>query len=345
MLPTPLPMTPQNRNRFFFAIGIVAVAAIAAAFWLHGTGLTAMPATPSAEGAAAVGETAVPRRAPPAVANTAKRTTPLRVMSNPAPMPPADAPLAQVYADLKARADAGDAPAASRLYRDVGTCLHTRDVLTNQAHAANWMIEGDTSKLDAEQLSRRERRLGNIMDELSKARANSELCEGLAPALLQMAPVALRAAQLGDTQAADCYISAGLTTGGGLLDHPEWLQDYKDNALSLANAAVEQGDWVMVNQLQRAYAQSNGAGLLGQVTGPDPSQAYAYLKLRSLGAVTPQGNSFLSRQLADAAQNLPADAVTQGDTWAQSTYQQYFGANPQINTPRGFNLCQNVGAN
>jgi len=41
---------------------------------------------------------------------------------------------------------------------------------------------------------------------------------------------------------------------------------------------------------------------------------------------------------------LPPDAVTRGDTWAQSAYQQYFGTNPQIDTPRGFNPCLNVGA-
>ncbi len=343
----PTSMIPHNRNRLFAALAIALMAAAATASWLYRSDRSGASATPSADTGTDTGLVAAPRRAttPPAVAKVAKKTGPIHVLSTPAPLPPPNTPLAQVYADLKARADAGDAPAAARLYHDVGRCLHTHDVLTNQARAAGWMLEDDTSKLDADQLARRERRLGTIEDDLAKARASSSLCDGVTPAQLQLAPAALRAAQLGDAQAADCYVGAGLTAGGGLLDHPEWLQDYKDNALSLANAAVEQGDWAMVGQLQRAYAQSNGAGLLGQVTGADPSQAYAYLKLRSLGAVTPQGNSYLSRQLADAAQNLPADAVTQGDTWAQSTYQQYFGATPQINTPRGFNPCQNIGAN
>ena len=334
-------MSALNRKRFIIALGIVIAGAASAAYWLHG-GNHAETAT-AAEDRQGVGELVTARRAAPPVARAAKATVPDRVVSNPVALPPPDAPLAQTYADLKARADAGDAPAAARLYRDVGRCLHTRDVLTNQARAASWMLEDDTSRLDAGQLSRRERRLGSIEGELTKARANSELCDNLTPAQLQLAPVALRAAQLGDTQAADCYVSAGLTTGGGLLDHPEWLQDYKSNALSLANNAVQQGDWTMVGQLQRAYAQSAGAGLLGQVTGGDPSQAYAYMKLRSLGAVTPQGTGFLSQQLAQAAQNLPADAVTQGDAWAQNAYQQYFGTNPQIDTPRGFNPCQNIG--
>jgi len=337
-------MNLHNRNRLFFAaLAIVLIAAAATASWLYRSDRSATSAPPSADAGADTGLAVTPRHATtvPAAAKVAKKTGPIHVLS--IPLPPPNAPLAQVYADLKARADAGDASAASRLYRDVSRCLDTRDVLASRSRAAGWLLEDDVSKLDADQLARRERRLGTIEDDLAKARANSSLCEGVTPAQLQLAPVALRAAQLGDAQAADCYVGAGLTAGGGLLDHPEWLHDYKGNALSLANAAVEQGDWVMVNQLQRAYAQSNNAGLLGQVAGADPSQAYAYLKLRSLGAVTPQGNSFLSRQLADAAQNLPADAVTQGDAWAQSTYQQYFGANPQINTPRGFNPCQNIG--
>ncbi len=338
-------MTAQNRNRLFAALAIAVIAMAATAYWLYRSDRSGAPATPLAQAGADGGLAATPRHATtaPAVAKVAKKTGLIHMLSDPALLPPPNAPLAQVYADLKARAVAGDAPAASRLYRDVGRCLHARDVLTNQTRTASWMLEDDTSKLDANELSRREQRLGTIQDELSKARASSSLCDGVMPEQLQLAPVALRAAQLGDAQAADCYVSAGLTTGGGLLDHPEWLQDYKDNAMSLANTAVEQGDWTMVGQLQRAYAQSNNAGLLGQVTGADPSQAYAYLKLRSLGAVTPQGSSFLNRQLTDAAQGLPTGAVTEGDTWAQNTYQQYFGTNPQINTPRGFNPCQNIG--
>lgn len=338
-------MTAQNRNRLFAALAIAVIAVAATAYWLYRSDRSDAPPTPSAEAGADSGMVATSRRATTAqaVAKAAKKTEPVHILSNPAPLPPPNAPLAEVYADLKVRADAGDAPAASRLYRDVGRCLHARDVLTNQTHAAGWMLEDDTSKLDANQLSRREQRLATIEDELSKARAASNLCEGVLPEQLHLAPVALRAALLGDTQAADCYVSAGLTTGGGLLDHPEWLQDYKANAMSLANAAVEQGDWTMVGQLQRAYAQSTGSGLLSQVTGADSAQAYAYLKLRSLGSVTPQGTSYLNRQLAEAAQGLPPGAVTEGDTWAQSTYQQYFGANPQINTPRGLNPCQNIG--
>src|SRR5262249_32696597 len=148
-----------------------------------------------------------------------------------------------------------------------------------------------------------------------KAHASSELCSNLAPQQLQIAPVALRAALLGDTQAADCYVGTGLLAGG-LLDHPEWLQEYKDNALPLANAAVAQGDWTMVAQLQRASAQPNNAGLLGEVPGADPPQAYAYMRLRSRGAATSQGQSFTSRELGRAAQTLPADAVSSGDAWA-----------------------------
>ena len=338
-------MTAQNRNRLFAALAIAVIAVTAAAYWLNRSDRSGAPATPSAEAGADTGLAATRRHATTAsaVAKVPKKTELIHILSNPAPLPPPNAPLTQVYADLRARADAGDAPAASRLYRDVGRCLHARDALTSQTHAASWMLEDDTSKLDANQLSRREQRLATIEDELSKARAASGLCEGITPEQLQLAPVALRAAQLGDTQAADCYVSAGLTTGGGLLDHPEWLQDYKDNAMSLANAAVEQGDWAMVGQLQRAYAQSTGASLLSQVTGADPVQAYAYLKLRSLGSETSQGTSFLNRQLADAAQGLPTGAVTEGDTWAQSTYQQYFGTNPQFNMPRGVNPCQNIG--
>lgn len=319
--------------------------AAAAGFWLRGAGNTDSGDAPEVGRVTAAEQTGTPAAAGSAqrVATPAAKPAATRVVVQSEGLPPADAPLAQTYATLKARADAGDAAAASRLYRDVARCVHARDVLNNEARAASWILEDDTSKLDAGQLARRERRLGNIGDELAKAQASSALCNDATPQQLLMAPAALRAAQLGDTQAADCYVGSGLIAGGGLLDHPEWLQEYKDNALPLANNAIAQGDWTMVAQLQRAYAQSNNAGLLGQVTGADPSQAYAYMKLRSLGAVTPQGQSFLGRELEQSAQNLPADAVSAGDAWAQDTYQKNFSANPQNTTPRGFNPCQNFG--
>jgi len=251
-------------------------------------------------------------------------------------LPSPGIPLAQTYAGLKARADAGDAAAASRLFRDTYRCVMAQERLRDTPSIAARLLEDDTSKLSAEQLTRREKYLANLQDVLRKAQRDSQLCEGLDENQLLLTPVMLEAAHLGDVSASTCYVSGYMLSDSGLFDHPEWLSEYKNNVLAIAESAVAQGDWGVVAQLQHAYA-GDGYTMLGlrQIVGPDPAQNYRYLKLRRLGA-NDENATYYDKELSNAAHRLPADQVTAGDAWAEDTYLRYFAAAPE-NTVGAYN--------
>jgi len=200
------------------------------------------------------------------------------------------------------------------------------------------MLRQDSSKLDAEQLKEREENLARLEQQIEDARAQNAGCKGLTDAQLQLAPLALQAAKLGDAAASRCYVSGIFLYTGGLLDHPEWLTQYTSNALPLAQTAIERGDWTMVAQLRNGYTGELAIAPLGQLLGVDPAQAYRYLKLQRLGSS--EGSvSRLEEELATATRELSAEQIAEGDSWAQDAYLRYFGGQPADPDPTAMNFC------
>ena len=260
--------------------------------------------------------------------------------SRSAPLPPPGTPLKDIRADLEARAQAGDAEAASRLFRDTQRCVDVHHINAMVPHMAQRTLDQKIDGISPDAARGREKMLAEYDKQLNFARDNAALCEGLSSAdVNQVMPAAMHAALLGDTMAADCYIGSGLYgMPPGLLDHPEWLGDYKQNAVAIANAAIDRGDWSMVPLLSNAYDANFFASLLGQVTGRDPVQAYRLLKLRSLGATNSRAADFVNRELAMIGSEIPADAKAAGDAWAQQTFQTAFGSTPTPPNGGGFNF-------
>jgi hypothetical protein len=325
-----MPHPGSKSRRLRSAIIVVAlVAVIGAITWtlIRDENSSPAPATSATAGATAIA--AVPSADRNRAANASKPAAQLRHAAATRALPPPGTPLAQTYADLKARADAGDAAAASRLFHDIFRCVMAREQLLSAPTTAALLLEGDTSKLSAEQLTAREKHLANLEETLGKARRNTQLCEGLDETQSLLTPVMLQAARLGDVAASNCYVAGNMLADPRLFDHPEWLTEYKANALAMAQAGVAQGDWGMVAQLQHAYARDGYAMLaLGRITGPDPVQNYRYLKLRRLGANS-QNAPYYDKNLAFVAHDLSADEVAAGDAWAQDTYLRYFSAVPE----------------
>lgn len=245
------------------------------------------------------------------------------------PLPPPGTPLVQIYDELEARADAGDAAAASRLYREVRGCFRARTGMLMLQRSARMLLNQNTSNLKAHQLQDGEDYLARLERELQQARATSAGCAGLSEAQLQLDPLTFRAAQLGDADASACYVSgAFLFAGGGLLDHPEWLARYKSNALRLVQAGIEQGNWQMVMQLRAAYGGEPGLGPLGELVRPDPVQNYRYLKLQWLASPA-SVRAQLTDELAEAAGELPGGQLADADAWAGDAFVRYFGGQPK----------------
>ena len=200
----------------------------------------------------------------------------------------------------------------------------------------------------AQELKTTDAFLGMAQKQLKFLRDNATLCED-APQTAFDAPLpfALQAAQLGDTAAANCYVGGGGTFGipAGLVDHPEWLSEYKQSALPIANSAIEKGDWTMVSQLAMAY-EGRVPSLLGQVTGTDQAMAYRYLFLSRLGVFGSDKDKsilFLDSRLKATSEALPADQKLTAETWAQNAFQRYFAKNPQNPAYNSFQTCPSGG--
>lgn len=287
---------------------------------------------------AASGKTAVA----PASAQHTLTSVASNASASAASLPPPGTPLRQSFAELKARADAGDAAAASRLFHDITTCASVQRLNQMMPFFANRL--GDIGNAPAGGGQRGNGMLGMVQRGLDFADQNAALCGDIgAEQMAALVPATLQAAQLGDPQAADCYVGANLNTWPEVLNNPGWVSDYKSNAMPLATAAVQQGDWSMVGLLASAYAggvRSNN--LLHQVTGSDATLAYSYAKLMSLGQPTPNRGS---ANLNTLAGQLSPDQLQSADAWAQNMYKQYFNATPRdpsqiANTMRA---CQAMG--
>ena len=243
------------------------------------------------------------------------------------PLPPSGTPLTQIFDGLKARSDAGDGQAASRLYHDLETCRRWRAEKSMVAELVPNLLDADTTKSSPEELEQTERWLGLTQQKMDFVRKNSALCTGTdLDQLDETVPAMLAAARTGNTRALDCYLSLDIgTIPGRLMDHPEWLSQYKQNAAALTQTALEHGDWRVVRLLQYAYsAGSSGSDLLGRALGadPEPEQQYRYYRLERLGA-----SGDYAKQLDVQHQwpsTLSAEQIAAADAWAQDTYTRYF---------------------
>ena len=251
-------------------------------------------------------------------------------VSNPserAPLPPANTQLKSILAELRARADAGDAEAASRLFKDMQTCAQVQRLNQTLPAMSNRVLADAPPGAPA---PRSERMLDFLQRNLDFTKNNAAMCADLGTAdMAELVPATLQAAQLGDAEAANCYVGANLNNWPGLLDNPQWVQDYKSNALNLANGALQQGDWSMAMLMAQAYG-GGSRNMLNQLTGSDPTQAYTYAKLMSLGQPTgTQQSQRSTNALSNFSSQLTPAQIQAADQQAQQMYQQYFN-----NTPR-----------
>jgi hypothetical protein len=328
-----------------WAIGLIGVTAVAVAgigyYGGRQTGLReargVAPAASVETNAATVGI-----HAPSVAEHTAGATPTRRIVHQKTPqgtaahdaaafLPPPGAPLKDTFDDLKARADAGDAAAASRLFHDLQRCAEAQRLGQFLPAMANRMLDSNPPSSPGG-IDRSERQLDWVQRGLELQQDSAAMCAGLSPSQqAALVPSTLTAAQLGDPQAADCYVGANLNAWPDVLDNPDWISDYKNYALPLANAAVQQGDWAMVGLLASANAGNpRSNNMLSQLTGTDPVQAYTYAKLMSLGQ--PDGTTPSSRStnaLSTLSSQLTPEQIQAADAQAQSMYQQYFNATPR----------------
>ncbi len=247
--------------------------------------------------------------------------------------------LKDLYADLKRRADANDTDAASELYRDLRRCQMQQELGRTLPNWVRNELNRDTSGDTDEQLKSHERYLESMQKEIDFVQRNAAFCEDVDPATLQQfVPATLKAAQLGDLKALRCYLGGSISFTPGLLDHPEWLTDFKQNAATLADYGFKHGDWGVVGLYGHAYQGYFTASFFGQTMQPDPIKAYQYMKLQQIAA----NGDFVKKitdQTSAVAADLTPDQIAQGDAWAQDMYDRYFNGTSSNELSNGVNTC------
>lgn len=240
------------------------------------------------------------------------------------PLPPMDAPLRVVVAELSRRARAGDRGAMCRLAAEHVYC--------GQLLARMQRLDAGMNRLPAVSQDRSiagpavGERMAAVFEGLSQQYRH---CEGVPPASSSEVLRYLReAAAAGHSQAAGFYVSGEMFRMRDTMRNLEELSMYRAQAESLALAAVRRGDPRATWELARAYAATPGElqpTLLAQVVDPAPDKALTLLyRLRAgwrsrrpedavaFGRFESSIRSIEARVPAGDAARLRIDAAAQG---------------------------------
>lgn len=238
-------------------------------------------------------------------------------------LPAARTPLKYVFADLKARADAGDAAAATRLYRDLDLCHRIGRLDRDNTKLSDELLGQGVDRMDPQQLANYRAQLDAVESREQNMRGLRALCDGVGADMLDYRmPGLRRAAQLGEPYARACYLDRGPGLDpAGLVDHPERLAAYRSDAKEMIEQGIAEGDWRVIDLLRRANEPS-AASPLTAVIGDDPYQRYRYLKLYRLGA--PSEQVVLDRDIAALSAKLTSAQNAQADAWAMKTFNGNF---------------------
>lgn len=319
-------------------IAAIVTAALAAGWWFGRSTAPAHGSMAAGNANADVGhpDTSAQSTAQKRPATHVRPSLPTNTAIASKPLPPAGTPLKQTFDELKARADAGDAIAASRLYRDLSICWGAKAMIRSNTLGAQTLLDAQNNTMSIEDQQEQ-------MEAAQKFVKGSEvlrtLCTDVAPDMLgKLAAVSLEAAQLGDANARNCYVHRGpFVNPGSLVSDPSSIDTYREQAPALIDSAMAAGDWKMVSMLEYAYGPS-GANLIAGLVGPDPVQHYRYLKLFRLGA-DGYRISELDHQLAYAATQLNAQQLADADLWARTMQQTHFKGSSTRAAPEDWNAC------
>lgn len=231
----------------------------------------------------------------------------------------ADIPLKNALADSSS-ANASGLESSQRIYRSIAKCFWAAK---NAELADGQMRQAQLPNKSADERREAFARAEKFLKESSTL---SSLCDGVPYEDLvnNIYPSLLSAAQLGDEDAAVCYVRAVYPTKRGE------SQSYQQNAWQLIREGLERGDWRVVDVLMDLYGDSNtGRNWFYSLAQRNPAQYYQYAKLLSLGATGVYGD--WAKKVAEGEATLISqDDIAKGDAFAADMYQKYFSKAPPL---------------
>jgi hypothetical protein len=271
------------------------------------TSETGPPKLPFATAAATPGE---PSGAPPA-------SLPATMLPGP-PLPSTDLPLSAIVDGLRARARAGDPPAACRLAAELERCARVGEVLARTAEQAR-MADETAMRLQDEATRERQRQSSAraFSATAEKALAESRQCESVILESPSERIAYWRQAALGGSRAALRHYAVGNAfQWRSFLDTADLLPRYRAEAEEFARRAAAGGDGVAVLALVNAYSpiqREMSMNFLSQATAEDAVEAVALLRF-ALSTLPPSDQptgqdmqKTLARKLDELLPTLDAD--------------------------------------
>jgi hypothetical protein len=218
--------------------------------------------------------------------DTTPTTTAMSTLARPSsePLPPVETPLQEIYPTLVARARAGDAAAARRVAVELLRC-HARRWESGSLESAEEQLKlKRTTAFDPLQAQRA------VDQELERIERNARLCAQIHDAQTeQRGEWLLRAAELGDDDAAVCYAAQGSSLQFAPTQFSDaWfatLQHWRERAGPLAQRALDHGYPGAYGLFRRAYLErylGAPSSDFSSTLDADPVSAYAYESLALL---------------------------------------------------------------
>lgn len=206
-----------------------------------------------------------------------------------AALPPLDAKVADIYDELKARAQRGDGKAACRLAIDLQQCAD-RDFMLEGADRAAQLLQERGAPKEGEASTWDERRLQFAQHQVDYALALDERCKGVSTAqMTEHSQLWRRAALTGHVPSMVHYARGDGFRMRETLDNLDALAQYKSEAERLMRAAAAAGSVEAAQQLALGYQQQRTAwaSLFQQAVKPNPNEALTLSELAKLRDYAP----------------------------------------------------------
>lgn len=338
-------MTTRRQTLRLTTIATLLVAAAGGWWWLH------QRSPPDARGAPTATFAATPDAAPQpskdaTVAQDAMKTA---SPAGPArPLPPDDTPLADVFAELKSRADAGDAHAACRLAVDLLDCGAIERNAAQQFDRLRTREDMSDRKGELDEANR-------YADMQARLLAARQRCARIDADQIAMAGDYLRRAAKAGVPEAMLRYAVGQGFGGGsplaALRDPGF-DAWRRDAPAMMQASLRDGQPEAVAMLADAYRDDDTL-LFSALVPNDTVQARAYhvLRQRLLGRAGPADTSPVTPEVLaqmraagidTRAMSPTPDQLRQADAHAGRLYRDYFGGRP-LADPKSIGQWLSVG--
>lgn len=233
---------------------------------------------------------------------------------------------------LDERARHGDAHAASTLFDDAKKCYRAHVVWknANSEDRTNPLNVPVQSALNEDQRRAAEGSLTEIQKAIDLLKQPDGFCAGVGEEMLdgRMVDMEFRAAELGDANAANCYVSGSFDVPESMMT-PTFVNDYREKALRLLGQRFALGDVKAIDIYANMYSGVY-LGMPQNLNQKDPVQSYRYYALERLVADAPSA-ARLDTLLQMKAEDLSTSDVTAANDWAAQTRNQYFSASSDIN--------------